>query len=127
MADSDCTTGGGAPPPGRQPSRRQVLEAAFLYALQHWCAPQDKREEHMKNKTWQDSEEVLLRYFTGLRMRLQFEGGGYNALQQGAEEYEERPDPEDENPEVEEEACVRRAWESKHHSTRRTKLPTPTS
>ena len=56
-----------------------------------------RRKTNVKNKTWEESEPVLLRYLAGLRKRLQLvapielEGGG------GGEEGEE-PEPPDEDP-----------------------------
>ena len=50
-----------------------------------------RRKTNCKNKTWQETEPVLLRYLRGLRRRLQLEG----SEDVGADEYEGvEPEPE---------------------------------
>ena len=60
-----------------------------------------RRKTNVKNKTWADTEPVLMRYLTGLRKRLQFEEDPMHEEEDGVE-----PEPEDEDPEVEEEERV---------------------
>ena len=57
----------------------------------------NRRKSNVKNKTFADSEPVLLRYFRGLRRRLQLDADG---VVQEPEEGEE-PEPEDINPQPE--------------------------
>ena len=59
-----------------------------------------KRKTNVKNKTWADTEPVLLRYFTGLRKRLQLQdtSGGDDA-DEPTDSVE--PEPEDLNPDFE--------------------------
>ena len=52
----------------------------------------------MKNKSWEDSEPVLLRYVTGLRRRVR---GDYLEIGEQQEDMGVDPDPEDINPQHE--------------------------
>ena len=60
-----------------------------------------RRKTNVKNKTWAATEPVLLRYFTGLRKRLQL--GNENGAHEGEEYEDEEPEPDDVNPEPEDE------------------------
>ena len=59
-----------------------------------------RRKTNVKNKTWAETEPVLLRYFRSLRKRLQLEDND-EALT-SAEDDGEEPEPEDINPPFEE-------------------------
>ena len=61
-----------------------------------------RRKTNVKNKTFADSEPVLLRYFRGLRRRLQFDASEVEPEESQLVE----PEPDDFNPEREEEDCV---------------------
>ena len=62
-----------------------------------------KRKSNVKNKTWEQSEPVILRFLATLRKRLQL---GDNQLQDNEVEVESEPEPEDENPAREEEEVL---------------------
>ena len=56
-----------------------------------------RRKTNVKNKSWADSEPVLLRYFVGLRKRLQIENE--DEPLEGDEYDGEELEPDDDNPE----------------------------
>ena len=57
-----------------------------------------RRKTNAKNKTWADTEPILIRYFKTLRRRLQLEG---DELQDAETWADEEPEPDDVNPQLE--------------------------
>ena len=61
-----------------------------------------RRKSNVKNKTWEDTEPVLLRYFSTLRKWLQLDGvGEVQPVEVQPGDIEEEAEPDDVNPEVE--------------------------
>ena len=58
-----------------------------------------KRKSNCKNKTWEQSEPVVLRFLTGMRKRLQLTPGEAPAPQENAGSSDIESEPEDTNPE----------------------------